>query len=130
MNPDGRDSEPKVSSNAASAVSSAPPSSSTASIPATTQPKEQGRSDKQDQDGVQSSHIVNHATLVRSWSQSNRQNVFAGEHISTSQDGSIIEAPSSHSPGSNDDQEDMKEVQIETNDPSHLFWVCHIFCAF
>lgn len=78
----------------------------------------------QSQNGGQDTLAVNPAPLVRSWSQSNRQSIFAGEHITISQDGPIIEAPSSHSPGSNDDQEDMKEVQIETADPSHLFWVC------
>ncbi|KAG0249438.1 hypothetical protein BG011_009312 [Mortierella polycephala] len=59
----------------------------------------------------------------RSLSQSKRQSMFLGEHISITQHGPNIESPSSHSPGSNDDQEDMKEVEIETEDPSHLFWV-------
>ncbi|KAF9350376.1 40S ribosomal protein S4, X isoform, partial [Mortierella sp. AD094] len=51
-----------------------------------------------------------------------RQSMFLGDHITISQDGPIIESPSLQSPDSNDDQ-DMKEVQIETTDPSHLFWV-------
>ncbi|KAF9353987.1 40S ribosomal protein S4 [Mortierella sp. NVP85] len=55
----------------------------------------------------------------RSLSLSKRQSMFLGDHIVIS-GGS--ESPSD-SPGSNDDQEDMKEVQIETADPSHLFWV-------
>ncbi|KAF9192544.1 hypothetical protein BGZ51_005340 [Haplosporangium sp. Z 767] len=61
--------------------------------------------------------------LRRSLSQSKRQSMFLGEHISITQHGPNIESPSSHSPSSNDDQEDMKEVEIETEDPSHLFWV-------
>ncbi|KAG0210033.1 hypothetical protein BGX28_009709 [Mortierella sp. GBA30] len=60
--------------------------------------------------------------LSRSISRSKRQSLFLGDHISINQDGPIIESPSAHS-RSNDDQEDMKEVQIETDDPSHLFWV-------
>lgn len=47
--------------------------------------------------------------------------MFLGDHIIISQDGPEIEAPSSLG---SDGQEDMKEVQIETEDPSHLFWVC------
>ncbi|KAF9907484.1 hypothetical protein EC991_010864 [Linnemannia zychae] len=123
MNPDSSDFEPQTPSSAASTSSVPSSSSSETSTPAVIQPKEQGLFDKNDQDGVQDAPIVSRAALVRSWSQSNRQGVFVGEHITISQDGPIIEAPSSHSPGSNDDQEDMKEVQIETDDPSHLFWV-------
>ncbi|KAG0246203.1 hypothetical protein BGX31_003917 [Mortierella sp. GBA43] len=51
-----------------------------------------------------------------------QQSMFLGDHITLSHDVPIIKT-SSDSPGSNDDQEDMKEVQIETDDPSHLFWV-------
>lgn len=54
-------------------------------------------------------------TLGRSISGSNRQSVFLGHG-----DEEIV---SSRVPNSNDDQEDMKEVEIETEDPSHLFWV-------
>lgn len=63
-------------------------------------------------------------SLVRSVSHSKRQSLFMGDHITINQEGPIIVSPSSHSSNSNDDQEDMKEVQIETEDPSHLFWVC------
>ncbi|KAF9574096.1 hypothetical protein EC968_007347 [Mortierella alpina] len=62
-------------------------------------------------------------SLVRSVSRSKRQSLFMGDHITINQEGPIIVSPSSHSSNSNDDQEDMKEVQIETEDPSHLFWV-------
>ncbi|KAF9159127.1 40S ribosomal protein S4 [Mortierella sp. AD010] len=48
--------------------------------------------------------------------------MFLGDHITISQDGPVIESPSLQSSHSNDDQ-DMKEVQIETTNPSHLFWV-------
>ncbi|OAQ36170.1 hypothetical protein K457DRAFT_132143 [Linnemannia elongata AG-77] len=125
MDPDSHDSEPKVSPSSTSSTATSAPSSSssTTSTPATAQPQQPGSTDMQSQDGGQDTLAVNPAPLVRSWSQSNRQSIFAGEHITISQDGPIIEAPSSHSPGSNDDQEDMKEVQIETADPSHLFWV-------
>lgn len=61
--------------------------------------------------------------LARSVSRSKRQSLFLGDHITINQEGPIIVSPSSHSSNSNDDQEDMKEVQIETEDPSHLFWV-------
>ncbi|KAF9986346.1 40S ribosomal protein S4 [Modicella reniformis] len=61
--------------------------------------------------------------IRRSLSFSKRQSMFLGDHITISHDGPIIESPSSGSPDSNDDQEDMKEVQIETTNPSHLFWV-------
>ncbi|KAF9284762.1 40S ribosomal protein S4 [Mortierella alpina] len=61
-------------------------------------------------------------SLARSVSRSKRQSLFLGDHITINQEGPIIVSPSSHS-NSNDDQEDMKEVQIETEDPSHLFWV-------
>ncbi|KAG0300576.1 hypothetical protein BGZ98_009071 [Dissophora globulifera] len=61
--------------------------------------------------------------INRSGSFSKRQSMFLGDHITISQEGPVIEAPSSNSPGSNGDQEDIKEVQIETTDPSHLFWV-------
>ncbi|KAG0314913.1 hypothetical protein BGZ97_008844 [Linnemannia gamsii] len=125
MDPDSRDSEPKAPSSSTSSTPSSAPSSSssTTSTPTTTQPQQPGSTDKQSRDVGQDALTVNPAPLVRSWSQSNRQSIFAGEHITISQDGPIIEAPSSHSPGSNDDQEDMKEVQIETDNPSHLFWV-------
>lgn len=56
-------------------------------------------------------------TLGRSVSGSKRQSVFLGhgeEEIESSSQGL----------NPNDDQEDMKEVEIETEDPSHLFWVC------
>ncbi|KAG9322739.1 hypothetical protein KVV02_005427 [Mortierella alpina] len=62
-------------------------------------------------------------SLARSVSRSKRQSLFMGDHITINQEGPIIVSPSSHSSNSNDDQEDMKEVQIETEDPSHLFWV-------
>ncbi|KAG0318047.1 hypothetical protein BG000_004356, partial [Podila horticola] len=55
-------------------------------------------------------------TLGRSVSGSKRQSVFLGhgeEEIESSSQGL----------NPNDDQEDMKEVEIETEDPSHLFWV-------
>ena len=65
-------------------------------------------------------------SLARSVSRSKRQSLFMGDHITINQEGPIIVSPSSHSPNSNDDQEDMKEVQIETEDPSHLFWVCTV----
>ncbi|KAF9136413.1 hypothetical protein BGX30_011232 [Mortierella sp. GBA39] len=125
MDPDNCDSEPKASTSSTSPTATSAPSSSSSitSTPATTQPQQLGSNNKQSQDGGQDTLTVNPAPLVRSGSQSNRQSIFAGEHITISQDGPIIEAPSSHSPGSNDDQEDMKEVQIETADPSHLFWV-------
>ncbi|KAK3846344.1 MAG: hypothetical protein J3R72DRAFT_257521 [Linnemannia gamsii] len=124
MNPDSDDSELKAPPSATTAASATPSSSSSStSTPAATQPTQHGSSEKQDQDDAQETSTVSRATLVRSWSQSNRQSIFVGEHITISQDGPIIEAPSSHSPGSNDDQEDMKEVEIETDDPSHLFWV-------
>ncbi|KAG0024368.1 hypothetical protein BGZ81_007739 [Podila clonocystis] len=54
-------------------------------------------------------------TLGRSVSGSNRQSVFL-EHGEESKS-------SSQGPNLSDDQEDMKEVEIETEDPSHLFWV-------
>ncbi|KAF8938453.1 hypothetical protein BGZ47_008573 [Haplosporangium gracile] len=124
MDPDSRDSEPKAPiSSTPSTASSAPSSPSSTTSTPTTQPQQLGSTNKQSDDDGQDTLAVNTAPLVRSWSQSNRQSIFAGEHISISQDGPIIESPSSHSPGSNDDQEDMKEVQIETADPSHLFWV-------
>ncbi|KAF9551705.1 hypothetical protein EC957_006599 [Mortierella hygrophila] len=125
MDPDNCDSEPKASTSSTYPTASSAPSSSssTTSTPETTQPQQPGSTDKQSQDGGQDTLTVNPTLLVRSGSQSNRHSIFVGEHITISQDGPIIEAPSSHSPGSNDDQEDMKEVQIETADPSHLFWV-------
>ncbi|KAF9437210.1 hypothetical protein BGZ76_001613 [Entomortierella beljakovae] len=61
--------------------------------------------------------------ISRSLSHGNRQSMFLGDHIIISPDIPNVESPSSQSPNSNDDQEEMKEVQIETSDPSHLFWV-------
>ncbi|KAI1316743.1 40S ribosomal protein S4 [Mortierella claussenii] len=62
-------------------------------------------------------------SLARSVSFSKRQSMFLPDHISISEGGPSIESSSFQSTGSNDDREDMKEVQIETTDPSHLFWV-------
>ncbi|KAI7823184.1 hypothetical protein BC939DRAFT_166037 [Gamsiella multidivaricata] len=62
-------------------------------------------------------------TIVRSLSHSKRQSVFLADHITVSQEGPLIDSPSTHLSGSNDDSQDMKEVEIETTDPSHLFWV-------
>ncbi|ORZ19157.1 hypothetical protein BCR41DRAFT_39856 [Lobosporangium transversale] len=63
-------------------------------------------------------------SLVHSSSLSaKRQSMFLPDHITISQDGPVIQSPSLQLSGSSDDQEDMKEVQIETTNPSHLFWV-------
>ncbi|KAF9087807.1 hypothetical protein BGX23_007849 [Mortierella sp. AD031] len=125
MDPDTCDSEPKAPSNSISTASSGPSSSSsTRTTPETAEHQQHKSSDNQNQEEVKAVSAVSPTPpLVRSWSQSNRQSIFVGEHITISQDGPNIDSPSSHSPASNGDAEDMKEVQIETDDPSHLFWV-------
>ncbi|KAF9924867.1 hypothetical protein FBU30_005240 [Linnemannia zychae] len=128
VDPDNRDSDPKAPSSTTLIASGPSSSSSTASSTAFSPSSPtmlglQDYSSKHSQNGNEAMTTISSPSLVRSWSQSNRQSLFIGEHIAISQDGPIIEAPSSHSPNSNDDQEDIKEVQIETADPSHLFWV-------
>ncbi|KAF9111010.1 40S ribosomal protein S4 [Mortierella sp. AM989] len=128
-NPEVNDSQQQTTLSSSSSVSSSSSSSSTSSSPGKLSPAESparemaGSLPLLDQDITALQDDLAPPPLGRSLSQGKRQSMFLGDHISISQDGPVIESPSSQSPGSNDDQEDMKEVQIETTDPSHLFWV-------
>ncbi|KAF9992722.1 40S ribosomal protein S4, partial [Entomortierella chlamydospora] len=120
------------SSSTSSSSSSSPPSPSSPSSPDKLSPPESPVGDISGSSQLLEQVIrTNNTTLqndlapppiTRSLSTGKRQSMFLGDHITISQDGPVIESPSLQSSRSNDDQ-DMKEVQIETTNPSHLFWV-------
>ncbi|GJJ73636.1 hypothetical protein EMPS_05994 [Entomortierella parvispora] len=103
-----------------SSTSSASSSSSLSPSPTTTSDLPSTFRNDIHQDPDVSLASLSPPVIRRSVSQSKRQSMFLGEHIIISQDGPEAEASSSIG---SDGQEDMKEVQIETEDPSHLFWV-------
>jgi len=115
------DANPTMLSSTSSASSSSSSSSSLSPSPTTISGLPSSFRDDAILDPDVSLASLSPPATRRSTSQSKRQSMFLGDHIIISQDEPEIEVPSSLG---SDGQEDMKEVQIETEDPSHLFWVC------